>query len=373
MLFSNNKTKQDEQARRIAELEASLSERDRGIADQSARIDALLAENAEVRRELDCLKGLTRQLQAFGQSMTDVQGSLARLAAVMHDEKDRAVEAQGISLNSRAAIERIAGNLADLARGSQQTAAQVSELDERARQISGIVQLIWEIADQTNLLALNAAIEAARAGEQGRGFAVVADEVRKLAERTSNATTEIAGLVERIHHDSAASRDQMTGLAEQSERFSGDGQAAAGTMRQLLDMSAGMEKSIAASALRGFCEVAKVDHLIYKFNTYRVLLGLSDDAEKLHVSHTECRLGRWYYEGEGHACFSRLPGYREIESPHADVHRCAREALGAYGEGDVERMLKCVASMESASLKVIQGLETMASIGETRSDMLCAE
>jgi hypothetical protein len=200
---------------------------------------------------------------------------------------------------------------------------------------------------------------------------VVADEVRKLAERTSRATTDITQLVEIIRADSANSREGMANLAKQATSFSSTGQQATDAMKQLQDLATHIEQGAAVSALRSFCELAKIDHLIYKFRVYQVVLGLSNEEISQFASHRECRLGKWYYEGEGKECFSQLAGYREIEPPHVKVHEAALAALRAHAAGDEAGILRGIEAMENASLAVIEGLERMVQSSDANREVLC--
>lgn len=191
--------------------------------------------------------------QAAAESMVlAIEQMTSGVNAVADHASQTAVNAQTakeLSVKGAEIVESASLEIEQIALSVEQSARVISALGERSEAISGIVRVIREIADQTNLLALNAAIEAARAGEQGRGFAVVADEVRKLAERTSSATTEIGTMISAIQHETRSAIASIDAGSAQARSGAALAQRAAGSLQQINEGAQGtMEKVDAIAA-----------------------------------------------------------------------------------------------------------------------------
>jgi len=207
------------------------------IAHISASVNGLLDEfQAVVRRMKEAGSHVSDASDELAQSVSKLSDAVdhqneatASMAAsveemavsVTHvaDSSSTAREIAGESLASaeggKQVIDRTASEMTEMTETVKETSRSMETLSKRTDEIGSIVGVIKEIADQTNLLALNAAIEAARAGEQGRGFAVVADEVRKLAERTTQSTREVADVIAAIQNETRIAVEDMHRIVEQ--------------------------------------------------------------------------------------------------------------------------------------------------------------
>ncbi|MBI4807815.1 MAG: CZB domain-containing protein [Nitrosomonadales bacterium] len=290
------------------------------------------------------------------------QQDLVGMSKEMDDVEKIAQTNREAAKNSLQVVETISDALDGMNARVQEMALAAGTLGNESAAINSAVRIIAEIADQTNLLALNAAIEAARAGEAGRGFAVVADEVRKLAERTKGATKEINEIiakfkvhVEKMVRESESAREVTGAVHGQMSDFRG----------RFTEFSAAAENTIDTISRTknwSFGSLVKMDHIIYMQNAYRAidLQRDCDESKAVQVDHKNCRLGKWYYEGLGREVFGQTSSFAQLEKPHAEVHTGVHRAIELSRKDWVndlalrDELVRELQNAETASTEVIQ-------------------
>ncbi|HEX5804363.1 MAG TPA: methyl-accepting chemotaxis protein [Azospira sp.] len=202
------------------------------LIQDAERINTAAREVAQAsQQQADATSSMAAAIEQMTVSINHISDTASETERASERAASEAAQGEQQVLTATAEINKIATSVSEASH-------KIRELDQRADQVSSIAQVIKEIAGQTNLLALNAAIEAARAGEQGRGFAVVADEVRKLAERTSAATVEIEQMIAGIQNDTESVVNVMDAALPQVESGVHLAEGAAQSLRDIREGAA---------------------------------------------------------------------------------------------------------------------------------------
>lgn len=305
------------------------------IENVNKSIGLMKAQEAKKRR--DNLNAQLSQLSVnVTESLSVIQDNLNNNIQDLKQVTNATRNAAELADDSRHTISIIISELNMLNEKVGNNNDAIGQIASRANEINSVIQLITDIADQTNLLALNAAIEAARAGEHGRGFAVVADEVRKLAERTHKATGEISVSINSLQQDMSEIQTSAEEMNEVVDRSTSSINNFENTLIQLNEGSSQIVHSSHHMENSTFIILAKIDHILYKVRAYHSIMECMPQSS-LVDSH-QCRMGKWY-DGEGKDRFGSTASYALMKDPHAIVHQNANKNLSIIEQG-AERMLE---------------------------------
>ncbi|KPU83222.1 chemotaxis protein [Psychromonas sp. PRT-SC03] len=278
----------------------------------------------------------------------------------IEDESESSDKIHGLLDVSSNSLKHIVTEMKDLTHKMGGMTDNITGLSEMAGSINSFVSTISKISDQTNLLALNAAIEAARAGEAGRGFSVVADEVRSLANNTNRSANEVAELVNSIIKSTSETADSVSDIQKSNSQLSGGVEKLNDHYASIITCCSSMKEAITHTSLRTFIQTVKLDHIVWKGDVYAVASGVSQKPIEDFSNHTMCRLGKWY-QNIGAENYGNIPAFKKLNEPHKKVHRNGVEALTLMLSGNKEESIKYLLAMEDASQIVMQYLDEISS------------
>jgi methyl-accepting chemotaxis protein len=382
------------------------------VGDAGEHIMPVSTAIVKVRDSVEQNAEMATQVAAAGEEMG---ATIGEISASAEESADKAKATVQLAKEGGHSINRAKESSDNMAKIISKLEHEIETLTEKASQIGSVISVINDISEQTNLLALNAAIEAARAGEAGRGFAVVADEVRKLAEKTQSSTKEIenmvsamTGSIKEVSGGAAEVVSALDGQKDATENAYSNFQTILSAIEELDDLVSGISSAVSqqsaatAQIMQNVTTVAhnsdmtkgvvlslvndtdmllnSIKSISDKYSSYtltnrayyfaaakiahiNLMKGLFDCYSKNQCSinlptHTTCSFGQFYY-GKGMEIFSNDNDYRSMENPHKDVHSMAHRIMDLIKSGRKHEAELLLPDMEAMVRDFVARLDSL--------------
>jgi len=388
-------------------LDDSFTELIKGLAMSAESLVPIIGSTSSVNNSLTTTSDMAQQVATAAEEMSS---SIAEIANSTSDAAAQNSETVEIAQQGRDIINTSEEISSEMRTKIDILTGEIDELTGHAAEIENVITVINDISEQTNLLALNAAIEAARAGEAGRGFAVVADEVRKLAEKTKDSTEDIRKMVVEMQNKVKSANEGGTVVTELVAKQSDIDVKTSESFRTILDAVENMQSNILSissavdeqsavttqiassvetvsmssveskeqlakqtshvhTLINSIMEtsnlfsqyklkstgskfaIAKLQHMIYMNKLFGVYTGSRSQMDDLLVDHHSCAFGK-FYDTVGAQEHGDLTEFKAIEPVHKRVHANAADVCRAVKNGDMEQA-------ESSMLKTFEAAEEL--------------